>query len=108
MRDACGAKHFTREIHVRQPLPYDERSTVQRGALNGNFLAYPSSEFSNFILTITSDNAGGWNGVAEVKKRQGCTIGLRTHFLDSRQPLVDSLVKTARKRCVRHHDIDTL
>jgi hypothetical protein len=108
MWDTGSTKHFTCEVHVRQPLAYNECSAVENVAFRRNFIADPSRELTDLVLTIASDNAFGWDHVAELEKRQARGGGLSPHFLDSRQPPMDALVKGACERRVGHHDIDAL
>jgi hypothetical protein len=70
MRNTGSTKHFARDVHVRQPLAYDECSAVEGVVSSGNFVAHPSREFNDLLFAIASDNASGRDHVAEVKKRQ--------------------------------------
>lgn len=108
MRDTRSTKHFTGEVHVRQPLAYNECGAVENVTSSGNFIANPSSEFSNLLFSIASQDGGGRGQEAGGSRQQVRGLMLRADFLDSRQPLMNPFMKAASKRRIGHDDVYAL
>jgi hypothetical protein len=106
--DTGSTKHFTREVHIRQPLAYNECRAVENVASSGNFIAHPPGEFDHLVFAISRHDDGGRGKGQGGSSRKARGNSFCTHLFDSWQPLMYALVKAARKRRFSHHDIDTL